>query len=71
LAAGLAAAVVAGAVVHRYDPQRGFVWLRHELEPLWQRNQPPPLLIYVPLAQPDTQRALVEFEVAAAHEPQH
>lgn len=63
----LAAEDVAGAAVHRYDPGRGFLWLRHELEPLWQeRTEPPRLLLYVPMAQDETHHALIEFEVAGA-----
>ncbi|MDY6876099.1 MAG: PglZ domain-containing protein [Chloroflexota bacterium] len=58
---------VAGAAVQRYDPERGFVWLRRQLESTWgERADPPRLLIYVPLAQADTHDALVEFEVAGA-----
>ena len=26
---------VAGAAIHRYDPERGFIWLRRQVEPLW------------------------------------
>jgi len=56
---------VADAAVHRYDPERGFVWLRCQLESVWEeRTDPPRLLIYVPLAQAETHDALVEFEVA-------
>ena len=58
---------VAGAAIQRYDPQRGFVWLRQQLEPLWEKcTAPPRMLIYVPLAQAETGHALVEFEVAGA-----
>jgi len=35
LASWLTPEQVAGAAVHRYDPERGFIWLRHQLEPLW------------------------------------
>jgi len=58
---------VGAAAIHRYDPQRGFLWLRRELEPLWAGGtQPPQLLIYVPLAQAEAAHALIEFEVAGA-----
>ncbi|MAT42171.1 MAG: hypothetical protein CL609_07500 [Anaerolineaceae bacterium] len=57
---------VAGAAVFRYRPEKGFIWLRHELEPHWQGKKPPKLLIYVPLSHQDSQQALVEFEVAGA-----
>jgi hypothetical protein len=26
---------LADAEVHRYEPERGFIWLRRQLEPLW------------------------------------
>jgi len=55
---------VAGAALHRYDPDRGFFWLRHELDPLWEgRTDPPRLLIYIPLDQEEASNALIEFEV--------
>ena len=54
---------MSGAAIHCYDPERGFLWLRRQLEPLWKGMQPPRLLIYVPLAQTETQNALIEFEV--------
>jgi len=58
---------LAGAAVQRYDPERGFIWLRRQLEPLWaERTDPPRLLIYAPLAQGETRNALIEFEVAGA-----
>ncbi len=67
LASSLAPEQVAGAAVYRYEPERGFVWLRRQLEPLWApRTTPPRLLIYVPLAQADAHNALIEFEVAGA-----
>jgi hypothetical protein len=53
-----------GAAVYQYRPDRGFIWLRHDLEPHWQDSRPPRLLIYVPLAQAASQQALVEFEAA-------
>ena len=55
---------VSGAAVHRYEPERGFLALRRELEALWNREQPPKLIIYVPLEQSACRHALVEFEVA-------
>lgn len=55
---------VAGAEVRRYEPERGFIWLRHQLEPLWNGSLPPELIIYVPLAKQESHDALVEFEVA-------
>jgi len=65
LAQSLTPETVAGAAVYRYDPERGFIWLRRQLEPLWaERSDPPRLLLYVPLAQAETHHALVEFEVA-------
>ncbi|HET92260.1 MAG TPA: exodeoxyribonuclease VII small subunit, partial [Chloroflexi bacterium] len=57
--------VVAGAAIHSYDPEQGFVWLRRQLESAWgERTDPPRLLIYVPLGQAEAHQALVEFEVA-------
>lgn len=58
-------AVARTPTIHSYDPERGFVWLRRQLESTWgERTDPPRLLIYVPLAQAETHHALVEFEVA-------
>jgi hypothetical protein len=53
-----------GAALHRYQPERGFVWLRRQLEPLWAGPEQPRLVLYVPLAQAETGHALIEFEVA-------
>ena len=65
LARSLTPEDVAGAAVYRYDPQRGFIWLRRQVEPLWEKRLTPPrLLLYVPLAQAETRYALIEFEVA-------
>lgn len=64
LASSLVPKVVAGASVYRYEPERGLIWLRRQLEPLWQGTDPPRLLLYVPLSQAETQNALIEFEVA-------
>lgn len=55
---------VAGAAVHRYEQERGFLTLRRELEPYWHNDQPPKLIIYVPLDRSECQHALIEFEVA-------
>ncbi len=64
-ARSLAPDAVAGAAVHRYEPERGFIWLRRQVEPLWaERTTPPRLILYVPLAQAETGHALIEFEVA-------
>jgi hypothetical protein len=58
---------VAGAAVYHYDPERGFLWLRRQLEPLWaDRTDPPRLLIYVPLGQAQAKNALIEYEVGGA-----
>lgn len=65
LAQQLLPEAVAGATIQRYTPRRGFVGLRHDLEPLWAgQTHPPRLLIYVPRSQPDSYQALIEFEVA-------
>jgi hypothetical protein len=50
-----------GAHFACYDPQRGFLSLRRDLEPLWSQNERPRLLIYVPLASKDSHNALVEY----------
>lgn len=63
VAAGLRPEQVAGAAVHCYDPGRGFLALRHDLEPSWSGDQPPRLIIYVPLRQAATGHALIEYEV--------
>jgi hypothetical protein len=47
-----------------YDPGKGFLALRRELEPVWRGEEPPRLLIYVPLASRDTHNALVEYILA-------
>jgi hypothetical protein len=64
LARSLAPGVISGAAVHHYEPERGFIWLRRQVEPLWQETNPPRLILYVPLAQSETHDALIEFEVA-------
>ena len=67
LASSLTPEQAAGAAVHRYEPEQGFLWLRRQLEPLWAgRTDPPRLLLYVPLGQAETDNALIEFEVAGA-----
>ena len=63
LARSLKAERVAGAPIHCYRPERGFLWLRHQLEPLWKETKPPCLLLYAPIAQTEAQHALIEFEV--------
>jgi len=73
LARSLEAEIVASAAIHCYDPERGFLWLRRQLEPLWKGKEPPRLLLYVPMAQVETERALIEFETGGAvmHPRQH
>ncbi len=67
LAAALTPADLASVAIHRYEPLRGFAWLRRQIEPLWgQASAPPSLLIYVPMAQAATAHALVEYEVSGA-----
>jgi hypothetical protein len=44
-----------------YNPQRGFLALRRELELLWGGEICPRLLIYVPLASKDSHNALIEY----------
>ena len=67
LAAKLTAEQLSGATIYVYEPERGFVWLRRQIEPIWgQAAAPPRLVIYVPLAQAATGHALVEYEVAGA-----
>lgn len=64
LVARLTPELVGGASLHRYRPERGFMALRRELEPLWAKGASAPrLLIYVPLAQSTAHHALVEYEV--------
>lgn len=65
LAPSLMPEQVAGAAVYCYEPERGFLWLRRELEPLWAgRTDPPRLLLYVPLEQAEAENALIEYEIA-------
>ena len=62
---GLQPDEVGATGIYRYQPEKGFLWLRHELEPAWGRAESPPsLLIYVPKAREETHHALIEFEVA-------
>lgn len=63
VAASLRPEQVADAAIHRYDPQRGFLALRHDLEAVWSGETPPRLIIYVPLRQGETDNALIEYEV--------
>lgn len=67
-AATLAAADGRPATIARHDPARGFLALRHDLEPLWAAAAPPRLLLYVAQAQAQSphERALLEFEKAGA-----
>ncbi|HNT24191.1 MAG TPA: PglZ domain-containing protein [Anaerolineales bacterium] len=64
-------------IVERYDPGQGFLALRRALEPVWGQDEPPRLLIYVPLAEKDTHNALAEFIVGGvklepgAHPPEY
>jgi hypothetical protein len=51
------------ALVHRYEPERGFLALRRSLEPHWNNDQPPRLILYVPLDRSECGHALIEFEV--------
>ncbi|GAB4403018.1 MAG: PglZ domain-containing protein [Anaerolineales bacterium] len=65
LAEGLSPEQVADARVLCYRPERGFIALRREIEPLWgDALTPPRLVVYVPLAKQETHNALIEFEVA-------
>jgi len=67
LAMSLVPEQVAGASVVRYTTERGFLWLRRRLEPLWgDRTDPPRLLLYVPMSQAKTENALIEVQVAGA-----
>lgn len=47
-----------------YDPAKGFLALRRELEPIWRVEEPPRLLVYVPMASRDTMNALIEYILA-------
>lgn len=66
LAAELTSDKLDEATVLRYRVDRGFIWLRHELETYWQTDHSPRILVYVPLAQANTAHALIEFEMAGA-----
>jgi hypothetical protein len=50
--------------IKRYDPKRGFLALRRDLEGLWSQPEPPRLLLYIPLAREKTGNALIEYIVA-------
>ncbi len=61
--ADLSPADLNAEAIHRYTPERGFLHLRHALEPLWgPAESAPRVLIYVPLAQAATDNALIEYE---------
>lgn len=47
-----------------YDPGKGFMVLRRELELIWHGEEPPCLLIYVPTASRETHNALIEYIIA-------
>ena len=58
---------IGDAPLYRYDPARGFIALRRELETHWSAaDAPPQLVIYVPCEQVDTAHALIEFTVVGA-----
>ena len=61
--ANLSPADLGAEAIHRYTAERGFLHLRHALEPLWgAATTAPRVLIYVPLAQAATDYALIEYE---------
>ncbi|GAB4443722.1 MAG: PglZ domain-containing protein [Anaerolineae bacterium] len=67
LAESLLPADLADANIFRYRPDRGFVGLRHDLEPLWADTLTPPrLLIYVPRPREASYAALIEYEQGGA-----
>lgn len=53
-----------GTTIVRYDAS--FIALRHQISPLLENEEPPRLLVYVPLAEDATQDALVELTAAGA-----
>lgn len=58
---------IGDAPLHRYEPTRGFIALRRELETHWSATDvPPQIVIYVPREQVDTAHALIEFTVVGA-----
>ncbi len=62
-AASIGAASIGAEAIHSYTPERGFLHLRHVLEPLWGQSETAPrVLIYVPMAQTATDYALIEYE---------
>src|SRR4051794_16739745 len=61
-AAGAGALATPDATVARYDDS--FLQLRHEIAPLLNGLQPPPLVVYVPMDQGGTDHALIELEAA-------
>ncbi|MDD5370770.1 MAG: PglZ domain-containing protein [Anaerolineaceae bacterium] len=55
---------ISETAVYRYLPEKGFLFLRRELEPIWSSlDEKPQLLIYVPSSQEDTHHALEEYTV--------
>lgn len=68
LAAALTSEQIGDAAIFYYQAKRGFLGLRHELEPLWSaaKDEAPQLLIYVPRDRQESSNALIEFEVGGA-----
>jgi hypothetical protein len=56
--------LIPNTTIEIYDPGEGFLSMRRELEPIWRNEEPPRLLIYVPIASKDTLNALVEYIIA-------
>ncbi len=53
--------------IFRFYPEKGYLSLRRELEPIWSSlGEKPQLLIYVPCSMEDTHHALEEYTVAGA-----
>ena len=53
---------IPGGTVARY--RDSFFELRHEIAPLMTREEPPDLVIYVPLAEEETENALIAYTSA-------
>ncbi len=53
---------ISNTAIVRYEGS--FLALRHQVEPLLERLDPPRLVVYVPLDQADTHHALIELESA-------
>ncbi len=53
---------IPGGTVARY--RESFFELRHEIAPLMTREEPPDLVIYVPLAEEETENALIAYTSA-------